>query len=269
METSVFQFSDYKEILLSEFQNRLKKEARYSMRAFSRDLGLRSAAMNDVLAGRYGLSAKTATVMAEKIGLSGEESLYFVSLVEMKHGRSFAVRDLAEKRVRKLRGFKSRYEFLETETLDLFSHWFQPAILELITIFEGKITEKSVAKSLGLSTGEAREGLENLQRIGLISKRKDLYVRITDFVSGESSTPHHTIRDYHRQVMMRSLAALETQPIQKRKFLTTVFSCDSSAIAQCRADLDLLHDQVVEKYQTEKEADSVYVLALQLVRLDQ
>ena len=269
LDRSLFDYSDYLEFLNDEYHRRLARNTKYSIRAFSRDLGLRPNAFSDILNLRYGLSSAMAYSIAAKLKLNAEDAAYFVSLVEIKHGRSFATRNAAEVRLKKIRNKSGLFDASKENHPELFSHWYQPAILEMITIFKGQLDEQLIAKTLNITPKQAEDGLKNLMTLGLVSLEKSgLYSRRVDFVAAESPQPKASIRSFHKQILQLAMSAVDEQPITSKKSISTTISFNSKNVGLARNDLDLIHDQFVEKFQTSNEADSIYAVSIQFIRLD-
>ncbi|MBX2987531.1 MAG: hypothetical protein KF802_06510 [Bdellovibrionaceae bacterium] len=85
----------YRQILEIEFQRRVKKNPRYSLRAYARDLGLSASKMSEIMRGLRGMSGRAALRIAERIALPPEESRRFVLMVEVAHARSASAREKA------------------------------------------------------------------------------------------------------------------------------------------------------------------------------
>ncbi len=51
-----------------EFERRLKRNPRYSLRAFARQIGLQPARLSYVLSGKHGLSRDAAALIASRLG---------------------------------------------------------------------------------------------------------------------------------------------------------------------------------------------------------
>ena len=90
--------NDYREILKQELNLRSGRNPRYSLRAFSRDIGLAPTRVSAIFKGREGISFETAEKICDRLGFDKEHSEYFCVLVESQHARSSAMRSLARER---------------------------------------------------------------------------------------------------------------------------------------------------------------------------
>jgi uncharacterized protein (TIGR02147 family) len=268
VKQSVLDYSDYKDFLLDEFQRRLGRNKRYSMRSFSKDLDLRPAALSDIMNGRYGLSSAMAQAIATHLGLEGEEAQYFVSLVDLKHGRSAAIRNAAEKKLRERGHRKDAAAPVDDGKLNLIRHWYYPAILELTVLMNRLIDPAMVSSRLGISIEDAREALQVLEEIGCLKRIDGGYARTSDAHVAERPSATPAIQNFHKQILNLASQAVSAQEIAKRKAVSTVFSICENDLPEARAALNKFSDDFVAKFHRKEEADSIYAVTLQLFRLD-
>lgn len=264
----IFSFNDFRQFLLEVFHLKHRKQKKYSLRMFSKELGLRPTAISDILSERKGMSTSLAQKIASQLSLNLAESQYFISLVEIRHGRSLSVRKNAEKRIRALRKVDGLHEELSDHQVDFFEHWYHPAILELISLNEGNLTNDEIQEIFSLSEFEVDMALKKLIDLGFLERKEGRYIRNLEFVSLDSLTPRKTVREFHKQLLSLAQEKIETNPIEKRKFISNVFSFKSNLIQEARNELDLFHDQFIEKYADIDSPDSVYAFSMQLFRLD-
>lgn len=238
------------------------------MRSFSKDLDLRPAALSDIMNGRYGLSSAMAQSIATNLGLKGSEAAYFVSLVDLKHGRSAAIRNAAEKKLRDYGHRAEKSESLDEEKLALIRHWFYPAILELTHIVKHLIDAQTVSSRLGISIEDAREALAVLEDKKCLKRIDGGYCRTTDHNVAERSVTTPMIQSFHKQILGLAAEAIPKQEIPKRKAISTVLAVREEDLPEARAMLNKFNDDFVSRFQHLDTADAVYALSLQFFRLD-
>lgn len=61
-----------------------KKNSRYSLRAFARDLRVSPSFLSEVLNGKYGISRQLARQIAERLGFDPRESDHFCELADLE-----------------------------------------------------------------------------------------------------------------------------------------------------------------------------------------
>ncbi len=92
-------WKDYRSALLEIFEQRKLKNNRYSLRAFSRDLGISSSRLSEILHGKVGLSLERALEICEKMDLTADDKSLFCDLVESQHARSAIAKRMALQRI--------------------------------------------------------------------------------------------------------------------------------------------------------------------------
>lgn len=97
---------DFRAILRSELNRRMRQNPYYSLRAFARDLKVVPSRISEILSGKQGLSPKCAQKIAKLLRMSEEEASHFIDLVTASHARSPRDRHGA-----KLRLLKSQFDF--------------------------------------------------------------------------------------------------------------------------------------------------------------
>ncbi len=138
------------EILRIEYEERRARNPRFSMRAFSKQLGFSSGRLSEFLSGKRPLRERQARAISEKLALSPERH---TKLLESTQTRATA-----------LPAFKQVHqdEFL------LISSWHHFAILSLMDLPKAQAKSGWIARRLGIPKAEAREALLRLRRLGIL-----------------------------------------------------------------------------------------------------
>jgi uncharacterized protein (TIGR02147 family) len=258
---------DYRDVLLRHFELKRAKRPNYSLRMFARDLNLTPSNLSDVLKGRCGISTAVASKISQALKFSTDEALFFTDLVESRHARSRADREAALQRVQK----HKQDPFLRTNndsTVAVFTKWYYVATLEFLTMKNGEVEAETVADALGITDEQAHEALSQLLTSGQIRRESGKFVRNENYLFAESPVPSEVIRAYHRQVLTQAQAAIETQPMSERKFLTTMMTFNASRLAEAIAYLEEVDREFFTRFEAKEETDSVYAFGLQLFRID-
>lgn len=265
----IYKYSDFRNFLLDEFDHRRKQNKKYSLRAFSKDLGLRPTALSDILSERYGLSGALAHRLAAKMGLNASASLYFVSLVEVVHARSVSLRRQAEKRIKALQAKTGPYRNLDESEFFLMSKWYYPAILHFVTLKGGKISNSEISRRLNLKTNDVEMALEKLKLKGYLIEENGCFIKKEKNLAADSNIPNEQVKNFHGQILDVVKDRMKTVPLFERKSISTIMSFKSDKINSARQDLNTFSDHFFEKFENEEEADSLYALSMHFVRLDQ
>jgi uncharacterized protein (TIGR02147 family) len=254
-----FKYRDFRSILAAEYELRKMRRSSYSLRAFARDLGINPITLTAVLNRRHGISRKVAEEIALNLGFDSERKQYFCDLVESAHARTSLEKAQARDRLKRFRGDLN--EIVAEPTM--LSHWYYAAVLEIINNDGASAKASQIAERLGISEQQVTDSIKYLKKSGLIAKSG-----IRRHTKATSSVPSKTIRDWHLQLLELSKKALERQPIEKRKYVSTVFAMEKSRVEEARKWLSRVHQEFLEEFVTSANADCVYTVAGQLFQLD-
>ncbi len=89
MIRNLHEYLDCRVVLNDDFFARSARNDRYSLRAYSRDLGVSSGYLSDVLKGKKRITASKGRAIFARIGFSGEELQYVESLILLKSEDEF------------------------------------------------------------------------------------------------------------------------------------------------------------------------------------
>jgi len=259
----VFCFLDFKEILLAAFNERKARDPKYSLRAFARDLDIRSPRLSEILNGKYGLSGHEARRIGERLEFSQEQLDYFVDLVMARHGRSRAERQLAETRLETARQ-RPGFTKITAGAFDIISRWYNVPLLEMLQMNKGRVDIEKFAHSLGVSDKDVEAALDDLTNAGLLIEADGFLHKNSRYIDVRSSTPAEKIREFHKAVLMQAMRAIETQGMETRKSATTYLTMSSRQFKAARKSIELFEQRFISEYENEDHADAVVCLSMQL-----
>ncbi|MGE0614229.1 MAG: TIGR02147 family protein [Bacteriovoracia bacterium] len=263
----MFEQEDYRYILKSELENRCRKNPRYSLRSFARDLGLSSARLSEILNRKAGLSGEKARVVAKSLGLNAEETDFFYNLVEAAHARSRIKRELAQARLLKYQ--KNPYQNLEVDHFRAVSDWYHLALLELMTIKGFRNDLKWIARSLDIQETEAKLAIERLERLELIQRKGRSWAPTDGFSTTSSAVPSEMIRKFHRQILQKALTAIDMQSMERRDLGAIVMSVKRADLPRMKAKIREFRRALNLEFGEAVDKDRVYCFSTQLFELTQ
>ena len=257
-------FQDFRDVLKSELEERCRKNPRYSLRAFSRDLGIANSRLSEVLSGRYGLSLVASGRIAARLNFNAAEKKYFCDLVEQRHARSRVKRELARRR---LASSKSRAANVDDDTFALVSDWYHFAILELTYVKGFRSDPAWIARRMGVQEVVAAEAINRLIRLGLLAREGERLVAVDAETTTPFDLPSRARRHFHDQILEKARVALHTQNVDAREMSSVVFAFRVDQIAEAKAMLRRMKREFMEKFGRGEGRDSVYCFALQFFDL--
>lgn len=251
---------DYRGLLNQAYQERFGRNPRYSLRSFARDLEIQISQLADVMKGQQGISPARAQKIAQKLNWGPEKSQRFCLLVQAEHGRAALQRERAKILLR-----KKHKKLASEDLLKVIGQWQHLAILELLGIENFDPTEKNLSHSLGLSNRRIKASLERLHRTGMINFTEGRWraSEPSDF-STTDDIPSTVIQNFHRQILQRSLQALELPP-SEREFQSLIFTCSREDLPALKKKIRHFCEEFTNGTQPKKEV--VFALSLQLTPL--
>lgn len=268
---SVFQYASAKQFLLDSLDSKKKKNPQFSVRQWSKKMGLQShTLLTLLLQGKRPLRVKHAKFLSVGLDLTPKENLFFQTLIQYESSQTIEEKELC----RMWLAEQNPGQALSTRELDEFSvisDWIHMAILGASRLkdFDGK--PETLKKRIGSKTSvhEIRSAMNRMTEMGLLEKQTDgnlwpTYQRITN----KDEVANAGVRKYHAQVMDLAKSALEDQSVEEREY-------QSLSIAIRKDDLELAKE-MIKKFRVQfvqtlglqtREADELYQMNLQFFRL--
>ena len=254
----------YRSILIEELRKRQRKNPAYSLRAFARDIGVSASRLSEVLNSKVGLSDSRATIVADRLGLKGQDKAFFIDLVQAEHARSKLAKKAASERVEAHRMDTKK---ISDEDFHLISDWQNLAALELLDIPETPHTFAAVAERLRISVGEAEATIARLIKVGLLEEQNGRWIPSDSNSTTTADIPSAAIQNYHRQMLGRANRSLETDPVEVRDLSSVVFSLDSKQLSYAKERIREFRRILSQELAAMPAKDKVYSLSIQLFEL--
>jgi uncharacterized protein (TIGR02147 family) len=256
--------------LLNEIlSERIASNARYSLRAFARDLEVSPQQLSNVMTGRRGLSAELAEKITAKLNLDAYEKSLFIESMKANFSRSKVQRSIARGKLQSLQA-QSEIKNLEMDLFKAVSNWYHFALIELIKLASKKKNKvKWFAAKLGISENEALLALSRLERLELITKTENGWTHNQDVVIADRGIPTESVRNYHRQILEKATQALAFQTQEERYGSSSTIPIKVKSLPRAKKliqDFRLAFDQEISDTENGEE---VYGLSLQFFRLTQ
>lgn len=256
MQTQNEALGSVKDFLAEELDRRVRLNPRYSLRAFSRDIGLSPGELSEILNGKRRATAKAIIKVSKKLGLSLAETQRLLG--------STAIQEMA------IRSQIDSAAPPEQElSLDLFrivSDWYCFAILNLAETRDFRFDPQWIASRLEIGTTEAKLAIDRLERVGLIHRINGQLQVDPSFVMSPSGIPSDAIRSYHRQILEKAIRALETQPVEERDITGVTLALDPRDIPNVKQDILKFQNQLAERYSKGRKTE-VYQIESAFFRL--
>ena len=226
--------------LQAEFTRRCRANARYSIRAFAKNLQMDSSTLSQIMNGKRRVSAQLAAKLRQDIGQT-----------KPRAGASSV-------------GAKILYEQVQVDAFYVIADWYHFALLDLVQVKNFRNEAPWIARRLGISTAEAKVATDRLLRLGLLIEKNKRLLKskqnLTNYTEGVTSDAH---KEYQRQVIGKALIAVDQCPQGKKDITAITIVTSAKRIAEAKEKIKLFRRELCS-FLENGQGDSVYHLAVQM-----
>jgi uncharacterized protein (TIGR02147 family) len=265
----VFDYLDHRAFLRDYYRER-KAGRGLSFRGFSRRAGLRSPNyLKLVIDGERNLSDKMAERFAKALGLSGESSSYFTTLVRFAQAKTTSERT---EQYTKLTGFRRyrRARPLASAEADYHATWYLPAVRELAARRDFSEDPRWIASMLwpAIAPAEAARALETLLELGLLVRGKSGRLEQAEqLVSTGPEVQSVHVASYHRAMLERASSAIDDVPRELRDISSLTLCLGEDGLRRLKERVQSFRRELLELSGLESEPSQVVQLNFQLFPL--
>jgi uncharacterized protein (TIGR02147 family) len=258
---------DYRSWIKDELLERVKRNPRYSARAFSRDLGISPAYLSLLLSGRRGLNEERAFLIAERLNWRGVRKRHFTTLVRSEAAKAPGAREAILSELESARLKAPGFSDVAIDLYRLVSDWYHFAIVELTELPGFCADPARIASRLGISKTEASEAVSRLLQVGLlVAEGSALKKGHANYSTRD--VPSEAIRKAHRKLLKKAEIAIETQDREERDFSGITMAIDVKKIPEAKARIRAFRREIMDLLESSPGKNAVYQLSVQLFRLD-
>lgn len=256
---------EYLRILRTEFEQRKLKNKRYSLRAFSKFLGLNHATLSQVMSKQKGLSLKMAIKITHRLGLDSIEKNKFLTSVTKCFSRSPSRRQEAEEKLKTLAKYK-KITLTKHEEIPTINHWSHVAVFEVILTAKAN-TQADIAKILDLSEIKVANVLYTLSNLGFITKNEDRYHSLRPTIHTTNDIPNESIAQYHASICLKAADSIHKQTVNIREFQNAIMCVDPKDIPEAKQMIRHFAQEFYLKYHNEISINKIYSFSMNFFKL--
>jgi uncharacterized protein (TIGR02147 family) len=254
-------------LLGDALEERCKRNPKYSLRAFARDLGVPAPRLSRWLKGEDGLSRTSAQQLAKRLGLSTAETESFVVAMESKYARAKKIRDNAKA---KLLAISGQYASLDVEAFKVIADWYNLAVLSLVETNTFKPDATWISKRLGISVYEAKGALQRLTDLEMIESHEGSIRPTGVFFANPTGIPSQSVRSFHTQILEKAKIALQFQSTDQRDHSALILAVDGDEIEEAKLFIKKFREEFEFRFcRSDSNKNEVYALGVQFFSLTQ
>jgi uncharacterized protein (TIGR02147 family) len=273
MQTSIYNYSDYRSYLRAAIEEKVRKNPSFSLRAFARDADLSPSHISRALSGQKKLSVSAAQSISGSLGLNSRELEYFRTLVELEKskGQDAELNHQNKKRILKSLALqqRGRMKVLSLEVFQVIANWYHFAILSLVATKNFQSSSGFVAQRLGIKALDARFAVERLIQLGLLEEKNGVWTVVDNgAITTTDDFKSAAIQENLRQQLGLAEKALDNIPVELREFNNISVVMNQSDIPKAKKKIRAF----IEDFNSEMErnrGEEVFQLNVQFYPLSQ
>jgi len=263
---SVFAYLNYR-LFIRDFIEFLKTRKEYSARGFAREAGLGSPSyIKMILDGKRELGTEGARKLSRAFNLKILETDFFRTLVEFNLTDEAREKDRLFQKLLKFKQFKEIHR-LQADTYEYFSNWRMITIYEAVSTDWNQLSESEQANSLSMEVHELQEAFKRLEKINLIQKEGNKWIKKTDSFITPLDTHSLMIRQFHRQMAQKALDSIDLDAPDTRSMVGITIALSERNKRELRQRIFEFVQEMNARYAQDTEAVEVLQFNLQLFPL--
>ena len=212
LQVDIFAYFGYRAFLRDAYADLKQHQAGFSYRWFARRAGMTSPNfLKLVIDGKRNLSAASTERFATALELSSNETAFFRELVGFGQARTAAEKNRHFERIGAYRQHRAVCA-LERHQFEYLSHWWYPAIRELVACRGFVEDPEWIAARLvpAITPAQARQALDLLHALGFVDRDERGRLRQrTPLLSTGPEVRSLAVGNFHRQMMERAAASID------------------------------------------------------------
>lgn len=240
-----------------ELDRRKRRNPKYSLRSFARDLNLSVGLLSEIATGKKSMTLKMAVHFADALQIPPARRYRFIDTV---------LRESLEalKSKAQVGGAPHNKELLHNDQLRVIYDWYHFSILSLARTQGAKADPKWVAQRLSISPAEAQGALNRLKRLGLISLKKDELIRTSLPLETSVDIPSIFLKRSHHQTLEKTIQSLYEVPVTQREIMSTTVATSPQKLQEAKIMIRQFADKLAD-FLEDGPMTEVYNINIQLV----
>ena len=274
MDSHIYRFTDITDYLNFSLEKKRLQNAKFSLRAWSRQLGYANPSLlSQLLKGERKLNLQAARLFSENLHLEGNAKKYFDLLVLSQNCKAVDEKKIYFDLLESLRPQSEQVpEPLSVEAFRIISDWHHTAILELVELSDFKNDLEYISRRLGgnVSLSNIDRAISRLKKLELLEETpKGNLQRVRDSSFWlENHIPIEAIRHFHKQMIEKALASIEQQSVSERYLQGSMISVRKTDLKRAQKIIQKAHSEIL-KLSCSGNGDELYYFNSQFFRITQ
>jgi uncharacterized protein (TIGR02147 family) len=256
----IFEYLDYREYLRDAYGDLKARQQGFSYRAFSKRAGMSSPNfLKLVIDGQRNLTPSSVERFAEALALGPRETAFFRELVGFNQAASPAQKNEHYERIGKFRKHRA-VRRLERDTFAYLSHWYYPAIRELVTCSAFREDPEWISAQLRphVPPARVREAIEVLLEVGVLERDEHGELKQGEpLLSTGPEVRSLAVGNFHRQMMERAADSIELIDREEREISGVTVALSPERFEMFKNKIHALRAELLELSAAETDPSRV------------
>ncbi len=264
----VLRYNDLVPFLQDTLNYRSQVNPRYSLRAWSAELGWKEpTSLSLILKRKRKLPLELLPRLRKSLKISGTEASYLRSLAYLQQAKNADERERWVRNADRIR----RRGSLNVQEISSFEQWADPRLTAVRLAAGLQGSKKDVhwlSKRLRgkLTVDEARAMVSLLVRSGRLreDEKSDRWTMVEEHLWSKVDMPSTAIRRFHRQSLEAAIASIEEQSLDEREFASYMLNVNLDKIPAMKKRIRDFAKDFVSEFAVSEDSDAIYQINLNL-----
>ena len=240
------------QVLRKIYLSKAEKNPRYSLRAFSRTLGLSHSLISLIFAGKRRLSESALKAVLARLELNKTQRRILLKQLGAQTDSDAAHAD---------------FNHISEERFTFISEWQHYAILSLLETPDFNMDPEWIAQRLNISPILALDSVQRLTKLDLIRNEGGTWVQSGGFIRFNNKKSTNASRTFHKNLIMKSIDSLENDSFEIRNHSGITFPMDPKDIPYAMKRIREFRLSLSDELSEKGKKNEVYNLCIQLFPL--
>lgn len=263
---NIYDYLDFKAYLKDFYTIKKKGNKNFSYRFIAQKVGFKSAGQfTQILKGQLNLSQKLLPRFISFLKLNKRESQYFELLVNFNQAKNQADKSIFYERMISFKEVKATT--LSPDQYKFYQKWYYAAIRDILSIykFDGNYRKLANLVEPSISTAEAREAIDLLEKLKIIEKNDDgAFIIQNKIISSPIGDVFSTaLASYASQMLDRAKYAVNEMPKSERSISWVGASLSKEAFNEVKEEIAIFRNKLLAIAEKDDNPERVYHFNIQ------
>jgi uncharacterized protein (TIGR02147 family) len=267
----LFEYFNYREFMQDFYISRKRENPNFSFNIFSELCGFKNkSVINNIIKGRINLSRQSIARVSNAMQLKGPEREYFEYLVRFNQAKGIDERNRLFHRLESIKkqGIKTGpAQQIRKDQYEYYSKLYHSTIRSIIDLYPFDGDYKWLAKmvSPAIRPLQAKKSVQLLEKLGLITRKKDGYYKVTHKkIEASGEILSLGVMNYHIDAAEMAKQALSDTSKKKKSYAGQTLGISRECYKDIIREIDRFQDRIAEMAEKDRKADAVFQLNFQL-----